>query len=162
VGFRDFAGEGSALGSNGRDRRVPSDQGALVHRTTVLATLAAALVLTSAAIATTVPGATIARAEVGPYTTPHTGVVVDAGVTAHGSPAETSSSSGDLRRAAAHQSVRGRAVPTWFRGGRGRGLGRRTAGHVIDGRPSGAPRLLPAHRRRRPLPPCLGGVLPGG
>jgi Cu/Zn superoxide dismutase len=54
-----------------------------VHRTTVLATLAAALVLTSAAIATTVPGATIARAEVGPYTTPHTGVVVDAGVTAH-------------------------------------------------------------------------------
>jgi len=45
-----------------------------VHRTTILATFLAALVLTTAAIASTVPGANIARAEVGPYTTPHTGV----------------------------------------------------------------------------------------
>ena len=58
-------------------------KGALVHRTTILATFLAALVLTTAAIASTVPGANIARAEVGPYTTPHTGVVADAGVSAH-------------------------------------------------------------------------------
>jgi Cu/Zn superoxide dismutase len=53
-----------------------------MHPTTILATLAAALILASAAIASTTSGANVARAEVGPYTTPHTGVVVDAGVTA--------------------------------------------------------------------------------
>jgi Cu/Zn superoxide dismutase len=53
-----------------------------VHRTTILTALAAALVLTTATIASARPGANIARAEVGAYTTPHAGVVVDAGVTA--------------------------------------------------------------------------------
>jgi Cu/Zn superoxide dismutase len=83
VGFRDFGGSGAPLGSNGHERPRPDDQRSIVHRTTVLTALAAlALTSAAAAVASTGPDAQIARAALGPYTTAHTGVVVDAGVTA--------------------------------------------------------------------------------
>jgi Cu/Zn superoxide dismutase len=48
----------------------------------VLAALATTVLTIVAAAAQAAPGAAVARADVGPYTTPHAGVVVDAGVSA--------------------------------------------------------------------------------
>jgi Cu/Zn superoxide dismutase len=45
--------------------------------------LAAILAVALVASAQAIPGALVARAELGPYTTDHAGVVTDAGVTAH-------------------------------------------------------------------------------
>jgi len=53
-----------------------------MYRTTILSALAALALSTAAASAGASPGASVARAAVGPYTTAHSGVVVDAGVNA--------------------------------------------------------------------------------
>jgi len=52
-----------------------------VTRTTILSAIAA-LAVACAGTANAAPGAAVAHAELGPYSTAHTGVVVDAGVTA--------------------------------------------------------------------------------
>lgn len=53
-----------------------------MHPKTALAALGALVVAIAAASADASPGASVARASIGPYSTTHSGVVLDAGVTA--------------------------------------------------------------------------------
>jgi Cu/Zn superoxide dismutase len=62
-----------------------------VHPKTALAALGTLVVAIAAASADASPGASFARASIGPYSTTHSGVVVDAGVTADAHVVTTSS-----------------------------------------------------------------------
>jgi Cu/Zn superoxide dismutase len=60
----------------------PANKEHPVHLRTALAVLGALVVAIATASADASPDATVARASIGPYTTAHSGVVVDAGITA--------------------------------------------------------------------------------